>query len=174
MTLVSVMYRCKAGNIYFILCFWILIILLSNKYPICVGWIYKTSSKGDVLWCHCTNGIVLQISSPNIPCVAWQTCLPDVRLSYHGNANQFPIRPENEFSRHMMSQCMTSPTFTPAHNRPPKLSFHSPLVQCWSYPMTEHDDTATITGESSPIFASFVSFTGHWLYCVACGGRHTG
>jgi len=40
--------------------------------------------------------------------------------------------------------------------------------------MTGHDDNATIAGESYLIFSSFVSFTGHWLYCVACGRRHIG
>ena len=136
MTLISVMHRykavmcCTCWNIRLLLRLWLLIILFTNKYPICTGWNYKISSQGHVFWCDCTNGIVrfyaLQISSPNIPCVSSQTCLPDVRLSCHGNANQFPIRPENEFCRHMMSQCMTSPTFTPAYNGPPKLSFHTP------------------------------------------------
>jgi hypothetical protein len=151
---------CTCWNIHMLLCLWLLIILLTNKYPICAGWNYKTSLQAHVFWCHCTNGIVrfcsLQISSPNIPCVSSQTCLPDVCLSYHGNANQFPIRPENEFSRHMMSQCMTSPTFTPAYNGPTKFSFRTLLTQWWSDPVRGRDDNAEIAGESFNIFASFV------------------
>ena len=81
----------------------------------------------------------------------------------------FPFDLKTSFPGIWCSNAWLALTFTPAHNRPPKLSFHTPLAQCWSYPMTGHDDMTTITGESSPIFASFSSFTGRWLYCVADG-----
>lgn len=81
----------------------------------------------------------------------------------------FPFDLKTSFPGIWCRNAWLVPTFAPAYNGPPELSFHTPLTQCWSYPMTGHDDIATIAGESFPIFASFVSFTGHWLYCVADG-----
>jgi hypothetical protein len=97
----------------------VLIILFIDEFPIRVGWNCKRLLPSHVLWHHCTNSIVwfsaLQISFTNIPRVS-SALLPDVFLLCRGNANQLPIRPENEFSRPMISQCMTSHTFIPAYN----------------------------------------------------------